>query len=156
MKAAIVGYGKMGKEIEEILSERKHQVISRIDPTDKNATHGSITAESLKDVDVVFEFSKPEAAVKNIELIASHKKNIVIGTTGWANDLKKVEKIVAKNKIALVYGNNFSIGVNMFYRIVERAAELVNKLPEYDIYGYEVHHNQKADSPPGTAKSLAE
>ncbi|HLD18676.1 MAG TPA: 4-hydroxy-tetrahydrodipicolinate reductase [Candidatus Nanoarchaeia archaeon] len=156
MKAAIVGYGNMGKEIEKVLKSRKHEIVAIIDPSESNTTHKTITAEALRDAEVVFEFTHPSQAVKNIEAIAALGKNVVVGTTGWHDQIKNVENAVLKNNIALIYGTNFSLGVNMFYRIVETAADLVNKTEEYDVYGMEMHHVGKADSPSGTAKSIAE
>lgn len=156
MNVAIVGYGKMGKEIEKVCRKRKHEIVAIIDPNDPGASGKEINNESIKNAEVVFEFTNPTQAVKNIESIASLQKNIVVGTTGWHSDLKKVEKAVSKNRIALIYGTNYSLGVNIFYRIVESAAQLINKADTYDVYGVEMHHSKKADSPSGTAKSIAE
>ncbi len=156
MKIALVGYGKMGKEIAKICQKRKHTVVAIIDPTDPGATHKSINADSLKDADVVIEFTSPSAAVKNIEVIAALKKNMVVGTTGWHDQLPYVQKTIAKNDVGMIHGTNFSIGVNLFFRIVEGAAKLVNKVEDYDVFGFEMHHRKKADAPSGTAKTLSD
>ncbi|MEK6968174.1 MAG: 4-hydroxy-tetrahydrodipicolinate reductase [Nanoarchaeota archaeon] len=156
MKIAIVGYGRMGKEIEKVCKARKHELVAIIDPSEPNATHKAINADALKNADAVIEFTHPSQAVSNIEKIASLKKNIVVGTTGWHSELKKVNDTVNKQGVAMIYGTNFSLGVNIFYRIIESAAALIDRAENYDIYGMEMHHAGKADSPSGTAKSIAD
>ncbi len=94
MKIAIIGYGKMGQEIEKICKERKHQIIAIIDPNSPKATHKAITADALKGIDVAIEFTHPSVAVKNIETLAKLKKNVVVGTTGWTQNLKTVKNAV--------------------------------------------------------------
>ena len=108
----------------------------------------------MKDVDLCIDFTNPESVIKKIEKISKFKKNIVVGTTGWYNDLDNVKEIVDKSGIGFIYATNFSIGVNMFFKIVENAAKIVNKIEDYDIFGYELHHNKKVDSPSGTAKTI--
>src|SRR5579875_539287 len=156
MKISIIGYGKMGRTIHEVAKEMGIDVSSIIDPTDPNATHSSITKEAMENVDVVIDFSSPKAVLSNVEKVASFKRNIVMGTTGWYENLNYVKEVVQKNDIGFIYSPNFSIGVNIFFNIVERAAELVNNYQWYDAYVYEAHHNQKLDSPSGTAKQLGQ
>jgi len=156
MKIALIGYGKMGRTVHEVAKEMKIEVVSIIDPTDPSATHREINENSLKYVDVAIDFSNPKAVLSNVEKVANLKKNIVMGTTGWYDHLNEVRKIVENNNIGFIYSPNFSIGVNIFFAIVEMAAQLINKANWYDAYIYESHHNQKLDSPSGTAKELAQ
>ncbi len=151
-----MGYGKMGKEIEQIVLSRGHKVIATIDPKDKEATHKKLDAKALKGVDVAIDFTHPSVAVGNVEIITEAGVNLVMGTTGWYDDMDRVRSIVKDNNVGFFWASNFSIGVNMFFKMVQEAAAIVDKVKEYDIAGYEIHHNQKADSPSGTAKSIAE
>lgn len=153
---AIIGYGRMGKIIEKLAKEKGLTVKSIIDPFVPDANYQDITEESLKDVDVCIEFSVPEVVIDNVRKVALLKKNMVLGTTGWYEKLEEVKNIVENAEIGFIYAPNFSIGVNIFFRIVKDTAKIINKFEEYDIYGYELHHNQKKDSPSGTAKKLAE
>jgi 4-hydroxy-tetrahydrodipicolinate reductase len=154
MRIAIVGYGKMGRAVEAAAAERKVEVVSRIDPFAPDADFGKIDAESLSGADVVMEFSLPDKAVDNVRAIAAQGKSIVFGTTGWHSRLQEVKAIVRESGIGLIHSTNFATGVNLFFRIVERAAELMNEFEEYDAAALELHHRQKADSPSGTAKSI--
>jgi 4-hydroxy-tetrahydrodipicolinate reductase len=154
MNIALVGYGKMGKEVEKVAASRKHTIVARIDPTAEGCTAQNITLEALRNADVVIDFTHPSAAIENARKIASAGKNMVMGTTGWYDKEREMSDIAEKGKIGFVYSSNFSIGVNAFFSVVEHAAKIFNKLDEYDIYGYELHHNQKADSPSGTAVTL--
>ena len=154
MNIAIIGYGKMGHEIERAAKSKGIKVASIIDSNDANAGHKEINAKSMQDVDVCIDFTSPDAAMSNIKQISKFKKNIVIGTTGWYGNINEARKIVKNNNIGLVYAPNFSIGVNIFFKVIENAAKIINKIEEYDIYGYEMHHNKKIDSPSGTAKAI--
>ena len=156
MNIAIIGYGKMGHEIEKIAKLRGIHVKSIIDQTNKDAGYSSITSKSMQDVDACIDFTSPNAVIGNIMEIAKFKKNIVVGTTGWRNDYKKAKGIVEQSGIGLIYSPNFSIGVNVFLRIIESAARMIDKIDDYDAYGYELHHNKKIDSPSGTAKAIGE
>lgn len=146
----------MGHEIERLAKSKGIEVVSIIDPTDPNATHREISEDALKDADVALEFTRANVVVKNIASLAKLKKNIVVGTTGWYDQLEKVREIVYQNGIGLIYSPNFSLSVNLFYRIVENACRLLSKIQGYDVFIYEIHHNKKADSPSGTAKKIAE
>ncbi|MDT7892091.1 MAG: 4-hydroxy-tetrahydrodipicolinate reductase [Thermoproteota archaeon] len=155
MNIAIIGYGKMGRAIHEVAKENKINVVSIIDPTDPEATHREITHEALKNVDVALDFSRADAVVSNVEKLAKLKRNIVMGTTGWYDKINIVKKIVEENEIGFIYSPNFSIGVNLFFAMINKAAELFNKAKWYDVYVYEIHHNKKIDSPSGTALQIA-
>lgn len=151
---AIIGYGKMGHIVEKLAIEKGITIKSIIDPVADGATHKEINEESLKDADVCIEFSLPETAVGNAKKIAELGKNHVMATTGWLDKLDEVRRVVEKSETGFVYASNFSIGVNVFYRIVRIAAKIINNIRDYDIFGYELHHNRKKDSPSGTAKSI--
>lgn len=153
MKIAIVGYGKMGKEIERIAKLKSISVSSIIDPNEASA-HKAIDDNSMKNADVCIDFTRPDAVIENIRKISKFGKNIVVGTTGWHDELEEAKEIVKNSNIGLIYASNFSIGVNVFFRIVENAAKMVNNLGDYDVFGYELHHSKKLDSPSGTAKSI--
>ena len=153
LKLALIGYGKMGKMVADLADSYNARVVSIIDTNVKDA-FPSITAESLADVDVCIDFTHPCAVFDNIRRVAELKKNLVVGTTGWHDLLPEVKKIVQASGIGLIYGANFSIGMNLFLRLVEQAAKEFDHYSEYDVCGYELHHNQKADSPSGTARSL--
>ncbi len=151
MNIAIIGYGKMGHKIEEIAKEKGVAVKSIIDPVNEGATYKEIDEESLKDVDVAIDFTHPDSAVENIKKVSALGKNIVVGTTGWYDQMSKVKRIIEKAGTGAIWSGNFSLGVNIFFRIVENAAKIMDKFEDYDAYVSEFHHNQKADSPSGTA-----
>lgn len=156
MNIAIIGYGRMGHEVEKIAIAKGINVASIIDPSGKDATHKAIDEKSLKNADVCIDFTVPSIVLDNIKKISKLKKNIVVGTTGWYDGLDDARKIIKENNVGLIYSSNFSIGVNIFFRIIEDAAKMFNKIDDYDVYGYELHHNKKIDSPSGTAKAIGE
>lgn len=156
MKIAIIGYGKMGHAIEEMARVQRIEIASIIDPTAPGATHTSITKEALQHADAAIDFTAPKSAIANIEKVADLGKNMVIGTTGWTDHLEEAKNIVKKNKTGFVYSPNFSIGVNLFFRMVKNASVLMGSFPNYDPFVYEIHHRQKTDAPGGTAKMLGE
>ncbi|MBI4440084.1 4-hydroxy-tetrahydrodipicolinate reductase [Candidatus Woesearchaeota archaeon] len=156
MKIAIIGYGQMGHEIEKAAVERSHEVVSTIDPYSKDARFSEISAESLAGVDVAIDFSHPSAVLGNIKKVSSIGTNLVVGTTGWYEHLEDVKSDIRRSSIGFIYSSNFSLGVNLFYSIVESAARIMNNASSYDVAGMEIHHSKKADSPSGTAKSIAE
>ena len=156
LKIAIIGYGRMGRALEDLAQRHDIEILSIIDPSAKEATHNSITTESMSGADVAIDFTTATSVVKNIELVAALGKNMVIGTTGWYDRLPEVRKVVNDNKIGLVYSPNFSIGMAVFFRIVKDASILFDKFPNYDPFIYELHHNQKTDAPGGTARGLGE
>ena len=154
MNIAIIGYGRMGQEIEKIARNRGINIQSIIDPNAKSATHSEINEKSMKNVDVCIDFTRPDAVLENIKRISKFRKNIVVGTTGWYDRLDEARKIVKNADIGLIYAPNFSIGVNIFFRIVGNAAKIMDKFEDYDVFGYELHHSKKLDSPSGTAKAI--
>jgi len=160
MKIAIIGYGKMGKMTEQIARAQGHDIAAIVDPlADKfsGIPSGKTVAETnLDHADAAIEFSQPAAAAENLIALAQKKIPTVTGTTGWFEQMDKVRKAVEDADTSLLWASNFSIGVNLFYRIAWYASELMNNFTEYDIGGFEVHHNKKLDSPSGTAKTLAE
>ncbi|MBI2176144.1 4-hydroxy-tetrahydrodipicolinate reductase [Candidatus Woesearchaeota archaeon] len=158
MKIALIGYGKMGREVERVAKLRGHTVCAIIDKSEPAATYKEVdgSGSCFKDADVVIDFTMPAAALTNISRVTAAGKNMVVGTTGWYDSITDAKQLVGQSGIGFIYSSNFSVGVNVFYRIVEAAARLVNKVPEYDVFGYELHHSQKLDSPSGTAKSIAE
>ena len=161
MNIAIIGYGKMGKMIEQIARAQGHTVSVIVDPFVTDAPSGisvskSIAEAGLASVDAAIEFTQPATAVENIIALAQRKIPTVTGTTGWYERIDEVMRAVEAEDSSLLWASNFSIGVNMFYRIAWYAAELANNFPEYDIGGFETHHNKKLDSPSGTAKTLTE
>jgi 4-hydroxy-tetrahydrodipicolinate reductase len=146
MKIVLNGYGKMGKEIEKILINRKHSI--------DFISHSSEQLSSIKTIDsVCIDFTTPDAFLKNYRLIADKFNGAVIGTTGWYKNLEEVKKyFLLKNK-KLVYGTNFSIGVNILFELTEYASKLFSKF-DYDSYIIELHHKEKKDAPSGTADTL--
>lgn len=161
MKIAIIGYGKMGKMIEQIAKAQGHEIAAIVDPFAENVTPGTLFAKTISEanfssIDAAIEFTQPVSAAANIIALAERKIPAVTGTTGWLEKIDDVRRAVEAANSALLWASNFSIGVNLFYRIAWRAAELANNFTEYDIGGFEAHHNKKLDSPSGTAKTLAE
>jgi 4-hydroxy-tetrahydrodipicolinate reductase len=146
---AIVGYGSMGKEIEILAKEQNFNIGGIFDIGSPLSDAGDFN------FDIAIDFSLPEAVFSNIEILASKKKSIIIGTTGWYSNFDKIRQIVEESGIGLVYGSNFSVGMQMFFRIVRKAASLLNNTQDYDIMLHELHHHRKKDSPSGTALSLA-
>ena len=156
MKIAILGYGKMGHEIERVAKLKGIEVKSTIDLQNPEAMHKEINKESLAGVDVVIDFTAPSAVVENVRRVSKLGKNMVVATTGWYEYIDEVKKIVNESKIGFIYSSNFSIGVSAYLKIIEAAARIFNKITDYDAYGFELHHNQKIDSPSGTAVMIGE
>lgn len=154
MNITLIGYGKMGHEIASLAQSQNMTIVSIIDPHHPQATHKNIDPESTKNTDVCIDFSNPEAVINNINACADLKKNIVIGTTGWYAKLSTAKEIVEKSNIGTIYASNFSLGVNIFYKIIENAAKIMNSINEYDVFAHEWHHKGKKDSPSGTALTL--
>lgn len=154
LQIAIIGYGKMGRMVEQAAIARGHTICTIIDPKEGNQTN--ITALGLKNADVCIEFSNPQSAVDNVRAIAPLHKNIVVGTTGWYNNMELVKQLVETYKIGLLYAPNFAIGMNIFFKIVAEAAALFNPFQHYDVACLDIHHNQKKDSPSGAGKLLAD
>jgi len=152
MKVAIIGYGKMGREIERILLLRGHSVGLVIDA--HNAS--DLNAANLENVDVAIEFSTPETAFDNIRICLESRTPVVCGTTAWLDRYDEAVEICRRNDGAFFYASNYSIGVNIFFVLNQELARLMNRFAEYDVTIEEVHHTQKKDAPSGTAITLAE
>jgi len=154
MKIALIGFGGMGKTLYRIAMSRGHEVPVIIDPKDQSSTHKEISEEALKGVEIAIDFSSPDSVLANAKIATTAGTNLVIGTTGWYDQLPELKEILKENKIGLLWSSNFSIGVNLYFAIMEQAAKLINNFDEYDVWGHEIHHYNKADSPSGTAKTL--
>ncbi len=151
LKIAIIGYGKMGKTVEETALARKHHIILIIDNEDDWTTKG----EKLKDCDAAIEFTTPETAADNIRKCFEAGVPVVSGTTGWYHDLPNIEKLCLKQKNTLFFASNFSIGVNIFFALNEKLAGMLSYLEGYHPRIIETHHTEKLDAPSGTAITLA-
>lgn len=147
MNIALIGYGKMGQMVGQTAARHSIDVVCIIDPLGANRGR-------LEDADVCIEFSQPDAVVDNVRRCAAAKKPVVVGTTGWYDRIPDVRSIVEESGIGLIYGSNFSIGVNLMFKLVERAAELFKAFDMYDPFIEEAHHKFKKDAPSGTAISL--
>jgi 4-hydroxy-tetrahydrodipicolinate reductase len=154
---AIVGYGKMGRLIEELAPEYGFDVRAKF-TRENNLHHAAITRDALQGagVEVAVEFTKPDASPDNLRRLASLGINTVCGTTGWFERLPIVQESVLAGGSALVYSANFSVGVNVFLQTVACAASLLANYPDYEGWGWEIHHSAKKDAPSGTLKKLAE
>jgi len=156
MNIALIGYGKMGQMVHKVAREKKIKIMTIIDPQNPEADFKEINEESLKNIDVCIDFTSPEVAMENIRKIANEGKNIIMATTGWLDQIEEVKKIVAEKKVGFLYASNFSLGVNLFFKMIKQAAQIMNEFDAYDIYSYEMHHNRKKDAPSGTALSIGE
>lgn len=148
MKIALIGYGKMGKMVEQQALAQGHTIIARID---SKWPHSSIA-----EADVCIDFSQPKAALDNINVAATMKKNIIMGTTGWYDQLDQAKHLVEGAGIGFLYAPNFSLGVALFLNIITQTSSLMAPFNGYDVSGLEIHHNEKLDSPSGTAKKIIE
>lgn len=151
MKIALFGYGKMGKEIEQIALSRDHEITLKIDV---NNIH-SVTKEDLQKCDAGIEFSTPHSAISNMTRSFEAGLPIVVGTTGWYDKAEEVKKLCKEKNGCLFYASNFSIGVNIFFKVNEQLAKMMNAYSDYDVSMEETHHIHKLDAPSGTAISLA-
>lgn len=154
MNLAIVGYGKMGRMIERTAAGRGHAVVARFD-IDNNLNGEGLTPESLAGVDAAIEFTTPGTVLENIRRLVALKVPVVVGTTGWYEKLEEVRDSVNASGGSLVYGANFSIGMNLFFRIVGEASHLFAGHSEFDPFLVEHHHKFKKDAPSGTAIVIA-
>ncbi len=163
MKIALVGYGKMGHMIEKCAKEAGHEIVATVDVMAKDATNlvsagdGEAVAASVKasGAEGVIEFSHPSSVISNLKALIPLGLPVVVGTTGWAKSENEIAELCAKTNGTAMRSSNFSIGVNMFYKIVQEAAKIMSEYSEYDVAVWEAHHNQKADSPSGTALEVA-
>lgn len=153
MKIALIGYGAMGKLIETLAKNKGHEIVAVIDEADAGLSASQL-AEKLGGVEAAIDFSTAEAVLRNVESCMLAGVPLVEGTTGWNGELEKVKSIVSNHNGAFIFGANFSIGVNLFYKIVSHAAEFFAKFPEYEAFIEEQHHSRKKDAPSGTALKL--
>jgi 4-hydroxy-tetrahydrodipicolinate reductase len=152
MKIALLGYGKMGKIIEKIALDRKHEVVLKIDYSNLD----ELTTENLQKADVAIEFSTPSTVLGNIEACFKAGVPVVVGTTGWHHEMAQIKEQCEYHKASFIYATNFSVGVNVFFHVNKILAKLMNNYPYYDVQVEEIHHTQKLDSPSGTAITIAE
>lgn len=149
MKVALIGYGKMGKAIDQLLEKRGHQVVARIGSEGPDP-------QKLAQADVAIEFSLPEVAVSNLEICFEQGLPVVCGTTGWLDEYKRISELCEKSNAALLVASNFSLGVNIFFEINRQLARIMDLQEQYEVAVEEIHHTEKKDAPSGTAISLAE
>lgn len=149
MKLALVGYGKMGKLVEQLAPQYDFEVVLKLDEFN-NANSEGFTPANFHGVDAAIEFSVPEAAAANALKLAELRVPAVVGTTGWLSQLERVRAAVEANNSALVWSPNFSIGVQIFFRVAAEMARWMEAQPEYGAWGWEIHHNTKKDAPSGT------
>ena len=154
MNVILMGYGRMGREVEAVLNRRGHNIVARVDA----AGLGDMTEadeKSLKAADAVIEFALPDGIVKRASLYAEYGLKAVVATTGWDKMKKDVLSPFKEDSAAILYGTNFSVGAHLFFRLSSYAATLMNKVEDYDVSLIEYHHNKKIDSPSGTALTAA-
>ncbi|WP_345949139.1 4-hydroxy-tetrahydrodipicolinate reductase [Mucilaginibacter sp. PAMB04274] len=152
MKIGLFGYGKMGKIIEKIATDRQHEIVLKIDQDNLHEA----TPENLQKADVMIEFTTPASAISNIERCFEAGVPIVVGTTGWYEQLDEVKQKCLTSNNTLLYGSNYSVGVNIFFHVNRILAKIMNNYPYYEVQVEEIHHTQKLDSPSGTAITIAE
>ena len=152
MNIALIGYGKMGKAIEEIALQRGHTIVLKIDFDNLQ----DFTKEHLQKADVAIEFTGPHSAFENVMRCLQYGVPLVCGSTGWLDKWEEAKKLCEEVKGSLLYASNFSVGVNLFFEINKYAAALMSKHAAYDVSMEEIHHTQKKDAPSGTAITLAE
>jgi 4-hydroxy-tetrahydrodipicolinate reductase len=148
MKIALLGYGRMGKAIEEIAKARGHKIVAKIDKDNPN--------DSIDNADVAINFSVPSAAVSNITNTLNQGVPVVCGTTGWLEHKSNIEQLCTEKKGAFLYASNFSLGVNIFFELNEKLAQMMGQHTQYKASLEEIHHTEKLDAPSGTAITLAE
>jgi len=154
MNIGLLGYGKMGKEIEAVAKRLSHSIATIADPAYDGSSYLSDKRAEFAGCDVLVDFSAASAVMEHVKYAGTLKKPIVIGTTGWQKDLDQVKRIVNDCGIAAVVASNFSLGVNLFISTVEKAAKLFGQFDGFDCAILESHHNQKADAPSGTAITI--
>jgi 4-hydroxy-tetrahydrodipicolinate reductase len=155
MNLAIVGYGKMGRLVEQLAPEYGFAVTLKLDEFN-NANYEGITRENFRGVEVAIDFSIPSTVVENVERIAALGVNMVEGTTGWLDQMDRVRSAAAKGGIGFIWSPNYSVGVNVFFRLVSEAARLLKDEANYGAWAWEIHHATKKDAPSGTLLKLVE
>jgi len=154
-RLAIVGYGKMGRLVEQLAPEYGFAVALKLDEFN-NAGFEGVTPENFRGIDVAIDFSIPAAVRRNVERIAALGVNMVVGTTGWLEHAGAVKQAAEANGIGLVWSPNYSVGVNAFFRLVREAARLLESQPAYGAWAWEIHHSTKKDAPSGTLLKLVD
>lgn len=152
MKIALIGYGKMGKTIEALATAKGHRIVLKIQRNNAD----ELTTKALQDADVCIEFTGPDSAFNMVSACLAAGKPTVCGSTAWLHQLEEAQQLALKHNTALLYASNFSLGVNLFFKINRYAAKLLGAYPQYDVSISETHHTQKKDAPSGTAVTLAE
>ena len=152
MNIALFGYGKMGKEIEQIALQRNHTIVLKINRDNIQ----SVTPQQLKQADVAIEFSTPDTVIENIQKSFDANLPVVVGTTGWYNKFDEIKNNCLKANQSLFYATNFSLGVNLFFKMNEQLAKMMNNFSDYEVSMREIHHMHKLDKPSGTAITTAE
>ncbi len=152
MKIALLGYGKMGRIIEQFALDRGHEIVLKIDENSLDQK----TTENLQNADVAIDFSTPHSVISNIESCFEAGLPLVVGTTGWYDKIEEIKAQCEESNNSLLYASNFSVGVNVFFFVNEVLAKIMNRYPQYDVLVEEIHHTQKLDSPSGTAITIAE
>jgi 4-hydroxy-tetrahydrodipicolinate reductase len=152
MNIALIGYGRMGHEIESVAKERGHTIRQIIDV----ANIGDLNPETFRDIDVAIEFSMPDAAFENIVKCLEMKKPVVSGTTGWLKNYERAAKVCVQNETSFIHSSNYSIGVNILFKLNAELARILESHKEYAPFIEEIHHTKKLDAPSGTAITLAE
>lgn len=152
MKIGLIGFGKMGKAIQEIAQQRGHQICWTIDSSNQHLLNN----EMLKQANVAIEFTNPHSALQNVSKCLEVGVPVVCGSTGWTSSLSTAEKLCKEKNGSFIYASNFSVGVNLFFELNKKLAALMINQPNYEVIVEEIHHTQKKDAPSGTAISLAE
>jgi 4-hydroxy-tetrahydrodipicolinate reductase len=152
LKIGLIGYGKMGKTIEKLAIKKGHEVILRI----SSSNVLELNAKNLNALDVAIEFTSPQSAAKNLEILAQNKVPTVCGSTAWLSEYRRISKLFSENETPFLYASNFSVGVNVMFAVNKYLAKLMDNLSEYDISMTESHHIEKKDAPSGTGVTLAE
>jgi 4-hydroxy-tetrahydrodipicolinate reductase len=155
MKVALIGYGKMGQIVERLAPEEGVEVVLRLDH-ENNGSFQALTKENFEKVDVAIDFSSPDSVVQNAERVAALGVNVVIGTTGWTSQLDYVKGLAERCDVGILWSPNFSIGVNVFFRLAAEAAKLLRNQTAYEAWAYEIHHSAKKDAPSGTLLKAVE
>ena len=152
MKLALIGYGKMGKAIEEVALHRGHEIVLKIDLPNMH----EFTQENLAQTDVVIEFTSPLSAFDNVKKCLEFNIPVICGSTGWTDKLEEMKNLCTEKNGAFIYSSNYSVGVNIFFEVNKKLASLMAPHKEYEVILEETHHTQKKDAPSGTAITLAE
>jgi 4-hydroxy-tetrahydrodipicolinate reductase len=152
MRIALIGYGKMGKAIEQIAVHRGHEIVLKIDEYNLN----DFNKENISKADVAIEFTGPHSAYENVKKVLGFDVALVCGSTGWLEKLEEVKKLCTDRNGSFIYASNYSVGVNIFFEVNKKLASLMSPHKDYEVQVTEIHHTQKKDAPSGTAITLAE